>query len=200
MPTIHAIIPAAGRSSRMGQPKQLIDIAGRPMLLTVVTPLVACDDINSVTVVTNSLVASSLDLAGAGAAVKLNDEPDAEMIDSLRLGISAIQCGHELNVDDGILICPGDQPGLTTEDIAVCCHAFSKHPAHITIAAHDGKRGHPIIFPASRIPFVMSRHCDRGLRELIEAHTDLIQLVECPNSAVLRNVNTPDDLKRIHGA
>lgn len=200
MPTIHAIIPAAGRSSRMGRPKQLMDIAGRPMLLTVIAPLVACDNIHSVTVVTNSLVASSLDIPGSGAAVVLNDEPDAEMIDSLRLGVRAIQSSHELNLDDGILICPGDQPGLTTGDIASCCHAFSKHPAHIAIAAHDGKRGHPVIFPASRIPFVMSRDCDGGLRQLIEAHADLVRLVECPNSAVLRNLNTPDDVKRIPGA
>lgn len=200
MPTIHAIIPAAGRSSRMGQPKQLMDIAGRPMLLAVAAPLVACDDIHSVTVVTNSLVASALDISGSGAAVVLNDEPDAEMIDSLRVGISTIQADHELNLDDGILICPGDQPGLTTADIAACCHAFGKHPAHITIAAHDGKRGHPVIFPASRIPFVMSRDCDAGLRQLIEAHADQVRPVECPNSAVLRNLNTLDDVKRVPGA
>lgn len=197
MPTIHAIIPAAGRSSRMGQPKQVMDIDGRPMLLAVVDPLVACTDITSTMVVTNSTVASSLDIAGAGAAVVLNDEPDADMIDSLRVGITALQGGHGLSIDDGILISPGDQPGLTADDIAVCCLAFRRNPAGITIAAHDGKRGHPIIFPASQIPFVMSRDCDRGLRELIENHADLIGLVECANSAVLRNVNTPDDLKRV---
>lgn len=200
MPTIHAIIPAAGRSSRMGQPKQLMAIDGRPMLLAVIAPLVACERIGSVTVVTNSVVASSLDIAGAGADLALNDEPDAEMIDSLRVGITALQNAHGLNIDDGVLVCPGDQPGLVAADIAACCLAFDRNPAGITIAAHNGKRGHPVIFPASRIPFVMSRDCDGGLRELIEVHTRLIQLVECTNLAVLRNVNTPDDFKRMRKA
>ncbi len=199
MPTIHAIICAAGRSNRMGQPKQLMPIDGRPMLLAVIAPLVACDGVAGVTVVTNSAVASSLDIPGAGADLALNDEPDAQMIDSLRVGIGVLQNNHELNVDDGILVCPGDQPGLTAEDIAACCLAFHRNPAGITIAAHDGKRGHPVIFPASRIPFVMSRGCDRGLRELTAALADLVRLVDCANSAVLRNVNTPDDFKRIQG-
>jgi molybdenum cofactor cytidylyltransferase len=200
MPTIHAIIPAAGRSTRMGQPKQLMGIGGRPMLLAVIEPAVQCDRVAGVTVVTNSLVASSLDIVGAGVSVILNDEPDAQMIDSVRLGIAAIQHDHELNVDDGILICPGDQPGLTVDDVSRCCDAFFEQPSRIVVAAHDGQRGHPLIFPASRIPFVMSQACDRGLRELVEAHAELIRLVECTNSAVLRNVNTPEDFKRMRNA
>jgi len=198
--TIHAIIPAAGRSGRMGRPKQLMDVAGRPMLLAVIEPIVACEHVAGTTVVTNSLVASELDLSGAGVTVVLNDEPDAEMIDSVRLGIGALQRERELNANDGILICPGDQPGLMADDIAACCQTFGKHPHLISIAAHGGKRGHPVIFSASRIPFVMSRDCDHGLRELIEADADLIQLVICANPAVLRNVNTPEDFKRMRNA
>lgn len=197
MPTIHAIIPAAGRSTRMGQPKQLMDIDGRPMLRVVIEPVVDCDRVVGVTVVTNSLVASSLDIASEGASLVLNDEPDTQMIDSLRLGIAAIQRDHELNIDDGVLICPGDQPGLTVEDVSRCCDAFFEQPSCIVVAAHDGQRGHPLIFPASRVPFVMSQACDGGLRELVEVHADLVRLVECTNSAVLRNVNTPEDFKRM---
>ncbi len=197
MSGIHAIIPAAGRSSRMGRPKQLMDIAGRPMLLTVLDPLVACQHIEHTVVVTNSLIASALDLNPTGATVVLNDEPDAEMIDSVRLGIEELQQHCELNVDDGILICPGDQPGLSVVDIADCCAVFFKQPGRIVVAAHDGKRGHPLILPASRIPLLMSPACDRGLRELVTAHEDNVVVVELHNSAVLRNVNTPDDFRHL---
>jgi len=197
MSNIYAVIPAAGRSSRMGQPKQLMAVAGQPMLLCVLEPVVECDRIARAVVVTNSLVASKVDLAGTDAVVVLNDEPDAEMVDSLRLGIDALQKVTELQVDDGIMICPGDQPGMAAAEIAECCNQFQKKPGKIIIAAHDGKRGHPIIFPASRIPFLMSPACDRGLRELVLAHEEHVVNVELTNSAVLRNINTPEDYQRV---
>lgn len=199
MSTIHAIIPAAGRSSRMGQPKQLMDIAGQPMMLAVADPIVSCNRIEHTVIVTNSMVASSLDLNSSGAMVVLNDEPDAEMIDSVRLGIDTLQHHCELNVEDGILICPGDQPGLTAAEIADCCAVFFERPGRIVVATHDGKRGHPLIFPASRIPFLMSQACDRGLREIITAHEDNVAVIEIHNSAVLRNINTPEDFQRLRG-
>ncbi len=197
MSTIHAIIPAAGRSNRMGQPKQLMLVDGQPMLLSVIDPVVSCDRINHTFVVTNSLVAAEIDIGQTGAMVVLNDEPDAEMIDSLRLGVDELQKMCELQVDDGILICPGDQPGLASAEVAECCSVFQCRPGRIIVAAHDGKRGHPIIFPASRIPFLMSPACDTGLRELVSAHEENVVMVEIANSAVLRNINTPDDYKRI---
>lgn len=177
----------------MGEPKQLLDIDGRPMLLVVADPLVSCNRIDRTVIVTNSLVASALDFTATGATAVLNDEPDAEMIDSIRLGIGELQHHCELQVDDGILICPGDQPGLLAVQVAECCAVFYEHPGKIIIATHDGKRGHPLIFPAALIPFVMSNVCDNGLRELVTAHEGNIAEVELTNSAVLRNVNTPED-------
>ena len=41
LPNVFAIVPAAGRSRRMGRPKQLLEIDGVPMLLGVVRQLAA---------------------------------------------------------------------------------------------------------------------------------------------------------------
>lgn len=163
------------------------------MLLTVVEPIASCPEITAVIIVTNSLVASSLELAGPNLSVQLNDEPDAQMIDSVRLGVEKLQREQSLAPDDGILICPGDQPGLTIDDIARCCRVFSQTPEKIIIAAHDGKRGHPMIFPASLVPCVMSDACDAGLRELPQQYPQLVVTLELTTSAVVRNINTPPD-------
>jgi molybdenum cofactor cytidylyltransferase len=194
---LFAVIPAAGRSSRMGRPKQLLDIDGQPMLLAVLDPLSTCPQITAVFVVTNSLVASTLDLSQSGASVVLNDEPDAQMIDSVRLGVSELQRQHDLAPDDGILICPGDQPGLTTGDISCCCQAFVQTSGKIIIAAHNGKTGHPLIFPASLIPFMMSSACNTGLRELPGQHPQAVVYIEIESPAVVRNINTPTDYDRL---
>ncbi len=195
--SLFAVVPAAGRSSRMGQPKQLLDVDGQPMLQAVIEPIVACEQVTSTIVVTNSLVASTLDLSISGVGVVLNDEPDAEMIDSVRLGITDLQKRYELDPHTGILICPGDQPGLRTGDIQQCCKAFLDTPNKIIIAAHNGKTGHPMIFPASYIPFIMSGACDTGLRELPNQHSQAVVAVEIASSAVVRNINTPQDYRNL---
>lgn len=194
---LFAVVPAAGRSSRMGQPKQLLEIDGQPMLLAVIEPLATCEQVAAVSVVTNSLIASTLDLTETGAVVTLNDEPDAEMIDSVRLGITEVQRRHDLAPDTGILICPGDQPGLRTGDITRCCKVFLDNPGKIVVATHDGRAGHPLIFPASHIPFIMSDACDSGLRELPQQHAQEIVKVETESPAVVRNINTPEDFQNL---
>ena len=196
---IHGIIPAAGRSARMGQPKQLMEIAGEPMLLAVARPIIQCPRVGGTVIVTNSLVVSNLDLTAIDARVELNDEPDAEMIDSIRKGVERLEREPGLVIDDGILICPGDQPGLTAEDIAECCLAFYDQPSRLVIASHNGKHGHPVILPATRVPYLMSSNCDEGLHTLIQAHAYDLVTVELNNAAVLRNVNTPEDYEQVSG-
>ena len=46
-PRVFAIVPAAGRSRRMGTPKQLLDVGGRTMLAAVLEPLAAAQVLDS---------------------------------------------------------------------------------------------------------------------------------------------------------
>jgi len=197
MGRIFSIIPAAGRSNRMGRPKQLLDISGRPMLLAVVDPIAASALVQDVVVVTNSLVAPSLNLDQPKVRVVINDDPKTDMIDSLRKALTHLQEQEGLVDSDGVLICPGDQPGLSVDDIELCCQTFLRNQDRIVIATHQGKRGHPLIFPASMVPLVMSDACANGLRSLPQAHDDRVVTTECQSDAVLRNVNSPDDYDRL---
>ncbi len=199
MSKIHAIIPAAGRSSRMGRPKQLLPIHGQPMLRAVIDPMTNCHGINDITLVTNSLVVSELDLDGLDVCVVINDDPDAEMIDSIRVGINDLQQRQPIEPGEGVLICPGDLPGLRVDDLMTLCIAFARHPERLIVASHGGKRGHPLILPVSCVPMVMSNTCDRGLRHLVDSMADNLMMIETPNPAVLRNINTPEDLASLIG-
>ncbi|HOR26782.1 MAG TPA: nucleotidyltransferase family protein [Candidatus Sumerlaeota bacterium] len=191
---LYAIIPAAGRSRRMGRPKSLIDVRGQPMLARVVEPLVAAG-LEGVLIVTNAALAARL--GGLGAAVAVNPDPAAEMIDSVRLGMRWWEAARPIGPQDGFVVCPGDQPGLTARDIAACAAAYRREPARIVIAGHGGRRGHPLIFPAARRDFVYSPACDYGLNQLARRHAADVVTVDLPNPAVIRNVNTPTDLARL---
>lgn len=184
-----AIIPAAGRSRRMGHDKQLIDIAGKPMLRHVVDTLLAAG-VAQIVVVTRRTIADQLGLhATPHVLVAFNEDESTEMIDSVRIGLSAFK-----NAPAGILVCPGDLPRLTVDDAKACIDAFGKKPDRIIIATRQVRRGHPLIIPFSLSHFIFSAACDEGIHRLRLAHADLVQPVECMSDGVLHDADTPDDL------
>ena len=196
-PRVFAIVPAAGRSRRMGTPKQLLDVGGRSMLNAVLEPLVAAH-IEGVVLVTYSAMGEKIDIAcRPGVFIALNNDETSEMIDSVRIGLTAWLEREPIRAQDGFLICPADHPGITTADFDKCITAFQHTPDRIVIASRAGRRGHPIIFPAALAPFVESDACDQGLNGLPRSHRDRIVLVECRSTGVTFDVDTPTDYDRL---
>jgi nicotine blue oxidoreductase len=67
----------------------------------------------------------------------------------------------------------------------------------IVVAARGGRRGHPMIFPASLAAFVESAACDSGLNALPREHAARVKLVECASPGVSRDVDTPADYRAL---
>lgn len=197
MTRIFAIIPAAGMSRRMGQPKQLIPIDGQPMLLTILEPLIA-SNVTITAIVTRTDIANALSLTDSdNMTIVINDDDQSDMIDSIRLALTNIQNQHAPTPEDGILIVPADQPGLTPDDINGCIEAFQSDPSKLVIAEHNNRKGHPLIFRAALIPDVHASLCNTGLRNLTRQHADSIRTVICSSIAVIRDIDTPDDLDQL---
>jgi molybdenum cofactor cytidylyltransferase len=201
-PRVFAIVPAAGRSRRMGAAKQLLDVDGQPMLLSVLETLLA-SDLAGVMLVTHAAVArairnrksriqNSRRLFGA-----LNEDERSEMIDSIRIGLRAWRERERIGDSDGFLVCPGDHPGITTGDHNACVVAFRETPDQIIIATRAGRRGHPIVFPASLADLVESSACDQGLHALPRTHADRVRLVACASPGVTRDMDTLADYEQL---
>ncbi len=196
----------------MGTAKQLLDVGGRPMLLAVLEPLAAAD-VAGTAVVSRREILDALpddvtvpcDAQGGPSLQRwgheshrllfavLNEDPATEMIDSIRLGIAAWRRQAAIGEQDGFLICPGDQPGITTADINRCIRAFREQPDRIIIATREDRRGHPIIFPSSLAAFVESEACDAGLNALPRQNADRVVAVSCASAAITRDIDTPGD-------
>jgi len=193
--SIHALVPAAGRSGRMGQPKQLLDAGGMPLLRATVEPLTQSGALATITIITRAEIAARLSWSAAAAPPPLllfNEEPGAEMIDSIRLGLRERLARGEIAPRDGLLILAGDQPGLTAREILACIEAFRAAPGRILVAAHNGRRGHPAIFPAALTAEILAPGLSGGLRDLLRRHAALVTLLEI-SAAAARNLNTPAD-------
>lgn len=194
---VYAIVPAAGRSRRMGRAKQMLAVGGRPMLLAVLEPLAAAQ-VAGVVLVTHRAIAEQVDLAHwAAVFLAYNEDEHSEMIDSVRIGLRAWFEREAIADQDGFLVCPGDHPGISAADFDACIAVFRAAPDRIVIACRGGQRGHPLIFPAGLAAFVQSAACHQGLSALRQAHPERIALVECASPGVTTDVDTPGDYDRL---
>lgn len=184
---IIAIIPAAGRSRRMGRDKPSVLVGGVPMLRRVLDAFRGAG-VNSLVVVARSDL-SLAELGEPPPRVLFNDDPRAEMIDSVRLALAEAPA-----TATGFMVCPADVGRLDADSVSRCAEAFLSHPQSLVVACHGGKRGHPVVLPRDLLADVRSSLCDGGLNQLVRHHAARVLEVECASAGVLDNINAPNDL------
>ena len=177
---VYAVIPAAGQSTRMGVPKQLLPCGEGTVLETVIGTVLAAP-MNGLAVVANSAVADELDLAeDPRFLTAINDDAESQMLDSICLGIEALRAEC------------GDMPEIDVETLEACIGAFVDRSNRIVVATYQGKHGHPIIVPLS-MTTELSSITEGGLAELLRRHPQRTHEVDCPSSGVTRDLDTPED-------
>lgn len=186
---ICATVLAAGLSRRMGAQKLLLPFGGKTVISHIVDQLLA-SKVNKVYVVTGHQ-AERIRKEFSGRPVSIVHNPDYEsgMLSSVRCGLRALpkQCKT-------VLVAIGDQPSITTELIDLMIQSFCGK--QILVPCYDGKRGHPILFSATYRDEILTHFDDVGLRGLLHAHPDEVFELTVSNSAVLSDMDVPEDYRR----
>jgi molybdenum cofactor cytidylyltransferase len=189
---VYAIIPAAGRSLRMGQLKQLMPYGDRTILETVIETVLA-GPVNGLVVVANSDIDDELDLSEDPRFVTaINDDAESQMLDSILLGLDTLAAAFDLPRHCGVCVCPGDMPGIDVASVTACVNQFRQHADRIVVATFQAKRGHPIIVPHP-MTAELAEITEGGLAELLHRHTDKLHPVECETPGVTKDIDTPGD-------
>ena len=68
--------------------------------------------------------------------------------------------------------------------------------ADLIAAAYKGERGHPVGIGSRFRDQLLALQGDAGARHIVRANPGLLQLVECDDPGVLRDIDTRDDLAR----
>ena len=192
---ISAIVLAAGMSRRMGRPKLLLPLGGELAIQRVVRT-VTCSAADETIVVVGHRRAEMEDaLKHLPARVVYNpDYAQGEMLSSIQTGLRAASPQAT-----AALIVLGDQPGISTAVIARIVTALRAHGDRICLPTYGGRRGHPIGLPRRFWPEVLALGGDASLRDVIRRHQADIMEVAVPDEAVLVDMDTPEDYKRIRG-
>ena len=185
---ICAIIPAAGRSRRMGVQKLLLPVGGKPMIACVVDAVLA-GPVDHVVVVIGSdggRIAGAL--AGRRVHFVTNPEAEGEMLGSVRCGLRAVPQDAA-----AALVAPGDQPGVTSEVVAAVVEAFRSSGRGIVVPTHAGRRGHPLLIALRYRDEILAHYDGTGLRGLLQAHPEDVLEVEVAAPGAVEDVDTPTE-------
>jgi molybdenum cofactor cytidylyltransferase len=196
MRTIDALIPAAGRSRRMGTHKLLLTIGGQTIVRRLVESLrPVVRDVWILARGDDEPLQKELETIGRVRAVIAESEPP-EMRDSVERLLDAIeQTDHDR--PEGWMLIPADHPVVRANVLALLAAAFDSNPEAIHLPTHGGRRGHPAVFPWSTVTAVRALPRGRGIDAMVRGGAALVVEHETDEPSVLWDLDTPEDYERL---
>jgi len=187
------VVLAAGASSRLGLPKQLL-VIGQTTLLQ-----------HSISVALGSLAQKVVVVLGAGAsgihtataddklAFIENKQWQEGMSSSIRCGLGHItrQCPQLQSV----LFMACDQPFVSVELLNKLVTLQQETDSPIVASTYAGTTGIPAIFHAALFPELLLLTGDRGAKKLIERHRQHVATVAFPQGHI--DIDTGEDYRNL---
>jgi molybdenum cofactor cytidylyltransferase len=186
-----AIVLAAGLSRRMGRPKLLLELRGKPVIRHVVEGVIEAG-IRRMLVVTgpeNEALARAL--AGLDVQIAINPAPESGQASSVAAGVSALPAGT-----DAVLIALGDQPGVRADVIPALIEAIKAPGKVIAAPRYADGLGNPVLFAASVFGELLALSGDRGARAVIERAPSRLAVVDI-GFPMPRDIDTPEDYESL---
>ena len=187
-----AIVPAAGHSRRMGAPKLLLPLGGRPVIARLVQAL----DHPSVLDVLVVIRADDSELAAAaesaGAVVVCRDEDPADMKASVVYGLDEMRRRWPGEEVGGWMLVPGDHPVLDAGLVGEVAEAWLATRPAVLVPTSGGRRGHPTVFDVELAQQVSSIPPDAGLNHLVAGYGERVEEFELGRPEVLWDLDTPE--------
>ena len=203
-PVYDGLITAAGRSSRMGDFKPLMELGGRPAILRIL-------DRFSEAGVRHTVVVTGRQAEDLKAAVRREwDESRVsfvhnegyetnQMFDSVKMGRSALWARAEEtgSAPDGLFFTPVDVPafsGITMELEKQTCREESVLAAKPVCG---GREGHPLLIDCSAVPRILAHDGTMGLKGALKGLGDAVCSVDTPDKGSVMDTDTPEDFLRV---
>jgi molybdenum cofactor cytidylyltransferase len=146
-------------------------------------------------------------LPGVLAVVRAGDDELRELMlregvavhvcDDAQLGMArSLVCGVRAAADaDGWVIALGDMPYLSPATISTIAGKIARG-AGIAVPEYRGERGHPVGFGSRHGKELLELQGDEGARTLLKRHAGDIEIVECDDAGILRDIDRPEDLEK----
>jgi molybdenum cofactor cytidylyltransferase len=211
MPTRYfALIPAAGHSARMGQPKLLLPLAGKPLIGHTINAWLSSNVDRVVVVIRPGDDTLEITVREASRPLVPNSRSQVEIVipesrppdmkASLQAALAHLQRNAQPNTDDAFLVAPADMPRLST---AIIRRLMERHQQgdkrQILAPTIRQHRGHPVMFPWRFAAEVFQLGKDEGLNAVVDR--EAVELINCDdlttNESSFTDIDTPEQYHQI---
>ncbi len=190
---LFALIPAAGRSRRMGSPKLLLPWDGKTVIEQLLIALCRPEIVAVYVVVRPDDVELQSALNRTAAIIVIPDHEPSDMRDSVELGLRAIRKRFNPVDNDGWLLIPADHPLVEPEVLDGLLRRWSIGDCQALIPKFGDRRGHPTLLRWSLAAQVEQLPCDVGINHLLRSSPDLVTEWPTDRESVLADLDTPED-------
>ncbi len=191
--TVGLIILAAGASTRMGTPKQLLDYQGRSFIRRIAEAAIAsfCQPI----IIVLGAYAERIqpELSQLPIQVVKNQHWREGMSSSIQVGLQALLTGNPHLEAIAIALC--DQPFVSSQTLNRLVEAYRSTGQPIIASEYAGTLGVPVLFNSTLFPKLMALKTTEGAKKLIHEHYP--EVLKIPFSAGAIDIDTPQDYEQL---
>jgi molybdenum cofactor cytidylyltransferase len=192
MPSVGAIILAAGGSERLGRPKQLVIFQGESLVRRAVRAVTA--QCSSVVVVVGDLGAEiENDLGESSATIVPNADWRRGLGTTIRCGLRHL-LGSRADLD-AVVILACDQPFVEPSTIAALMVEHERSGKPIVASSYANTLGIPALFDRSCFDALLALPDQSGAKSIIESRPDDVASIEFEKGAI--DIDTPADFERL---
>lgn len=200
MAVVCGVVLGAGRSTRLGRPKQTLPFGDTTLLGWTVRDVEA-SSLDRVVVV----VGGAAEEAKAGLASRDSSAPRAELVSndayasgcasSLLAGLEAVTARPEAVTARpepagplqrrrqrsgscaAVMLLLGDMPGVNAQVIDAVRMDWEQHRSWISVTSYRGQLGHPFVFSAEAFSTLRGLHGDKAVWKVIQVEPDRVRRV-----------------------
>lgn len=182
---IAAVVLAAGSSSRLGQPKQLLEFNGEPLLHRAARAALEAGCAPVLVVLGAKAAFCRPAIADLPVQIVDNKEWKSGLASSVRCGIAALPDTASAAI---LLTC--DQPHVSA-DLLRQLIAASRDGENMAASQYAGTIGIPALFPRRSFPELLALTGGNGAKSLLRKGADAVGCVPFPEGRI--DIDTPAD-------
>lgn len=190
---LFALIPAAGRSRRMGTSKLLLPWQGTTVIEHLIGTLTR-PDITAVAIVVRADDQTLQEMVRHTSALAIIPDRDPpQMRDSIEIGLHAIRQRFAPADNESWLLIPADHPLIEPEVLDGLLTRWSRGDCEALLPTLGQRRGHPTLLRWSLAERIEQLPPDVGVNTLLRSSPSLVTEWPTDRESVLADLDTPED-------